>query len=117
MRTLFFLIATLVYANCLSASSQADFKGAGLNQLMSNVEEVQKENVLESVSGLLSEYTRNQVVKVSSEAQPNLFGKCTIKVHAEFDNGVVIEGTVVIEGIPWYECLAIKIYDLFSSDF
>jgi hypothetical protein len=44
-------------------------------------------------------------------------GKCTIHICTKLDNGVVIEGVIVIEGIPWYECLAIKVYDFFSNDF
>ena len=117
MRPLFFLTIMLVFANCLSASSQIDSKENEPDLAVSKLEKVQEQKVLESVLGLSNEHTNNKVIAIASEAQLNFFGKCTIKVHAEFDNGVVIEGTVVIEGIPWYECLGLKIYDLFSSEF
>lgn len=117
MRTLFFLTIMLVFTNCLSASSQIDFEEDKLSVVALKLEKAQKQKILESVFERSKVPATNKVMKVVSEVQRTTLGKCTIKVYAEFDNGVVIEGTVVIEGIPWYECLAIKIYDLFSSNF
>lgn len=45
-----------------------------------------------------------------------LTATCKIKINGEI-NGVKIEGEIVIEGITIWECLAIKINDLFDKSY
>lgn len=46
-------------------------------------------------------------------------GKCTINISIELEDGTIIEGVVTISGdeMNFLKCIAIKIYDFFSSDF
>lgn len=62
------------------------------------------------------EETNSEQFIQNAEKKP-VVSTCTIKVNTEFDNGTRIEGTITITGISWLDCLKLKIYDLFSSDF
>jgi hypothetical protein len=64
----------------------------------------------------------NKKVKTSSLNDKSFFQKkdilytCTIDVDGNI-NGVHIEGTVTIEGISFFKCIAIKINDIFDSSY
>jgi hypothetical protein len=115
MKPLFSLLIMLAFVNIITAASPIDSLGAVFIPKQSMLENAKKHQAL--IPAIESTDLANSYYTIDSEEQLNVFGKCTIKVRTELDNGVVIEGTVVIEGIPWYECLGIKIYDVFSSNF
>ena len=117
MKPFFSFLISMTFVSFVTAASHIDSTDAGFLLKYPKLESLNKYKTQVSDLDFLD---KNLIINKSTfEAEPqlNLFGKCTIKVHTELDNGVVIEGTVVIEGIPWYECIGIKIYDLFSSTF
>jgi hypothetical protein len=100
----------MIFVNYAKASS-LDSTGVHKNTSILGLDQMQLSSLTSSKQAHRNEQASVHTPKVQD------VGICRIHIHTEFDNGVVIDGTVEIEGIPWYKCLAIKAIDFFSNGF
>lgn len=121
-KILLFALLGLASSMCFAGTKAAMQKDQNSPAIEASVVQKIKSNEhwvlkkIETTSVEKFEETNSVQLLQNSEKNP-VVSTCTIKVNTEFDNGTRIEGTITITGISWWDCLKLKVYDLFSDDF